>query len=32
MTYSIRIGGEDATVLVIEFFASHKEYERRFGY
>jgi len=32
MTYSIRIEGESVTVLVIEFFASHKEYERRFGY
>ena len=32
MTYSIRIEGEKLTVLVIEFFSSHKEYERRFHY
>ena len=32
MTYSMKIEGERVTVLVIEFFASHKEYDRRFHY
>jgi len=32
MTYSLRIEGEKADVLVIEFFSTHKEYERRFHY
>ncbi len=32
MTYSIRIEGNNLEVLVIEFFGSHKEYERRFHY
>ncbi len=32
MTYSIRIEGNNLEVLVIEFFGSHKEYERRIHY
>lgn len=32
MTYSLRIESDNVEVLVIEFFGSHKEYERRFHY
>ena len=32
MTYSMKIEGDKVTVLVIEFFVSHKDYERRFHY
>ena len=32
MTYTIRIEGADLDVDVIEFFMTHKEYEKRFHY
>jgi hypothetical protein len=32
MTYTIRIEGADLDVDVIEFFRTHKEYEKRFHY
>jgi hypothetical protein len=32
MTYTIRIEGDILEVDVIEFFGTHKEYERRFHY
>jgi hypothetical protein len=32
LTYTIRIGGGNLDVDVIEFFATHKEYEKRFHY
>ena len=32
MAYTIRIEGENLDVDVIEFFPTHKEYERRFHY
>jgi hypothetical protein len=32
MTYTIRIEGTDLDVDVIEFFRTHKEYEKRFHY
>ena len=32
MTYTIRIEGADLEVDVIEFFRTHKEYEKRFHY
>jgi hypothetical protein len=32
ITYTIRIEGTDLEVEVIEFFRTHKEYERRFHY
>jgi hypothetical protein len=32
ITYTIRIEGDDLDVNVIEFFRTHKEYDRRFHY
>ena len=32
MTYTIRIEGVDLDVDIIEFFRTHKEYEKRFHY
>lgn len=32
MTYTIRIEGDNLDVDVIEFFKTHKEYEKRFHY
>ena len=32
IAYTIRIEGDDLDVNVIEFFRTHKEYERRFHY
>ena len=32
MVYTIRIEGTNLDVDIIEFFETHKEYERRFGY
>jgi hypothetical protein len=32
MTYTIWIEGADLDVDVIEFFSTHKEYEKRFHY
>jgi len=32
MTYTIRIEGDNLDVDVIEFFMTHKEYDRRFHY
>jgi len=32
LTYTIIADGEKRIVCVLEFFSSHKEYDRRFGY
>jgi hypothetical protein len=32
LTYTIKIEGVDLNVDIIEFFRTHKEYERRFHY